>query len=444
MQPGIEFGAGAPSAIGVPGAIGIALRFIVLLFPALAVAVNGGANGSLFAAVLLCLAALALTGRRDPAAVAEPSRRMLQAYAMAMAAPLLLLAAVQAMHGHPAMGAMGSAGRFLLAVPVAFVMVRVGRSLVPWADCSFAAGALAAGAVMLFLPREWQPGRWGSAFLDPINFGGLAVLLGVLSLLSIDWYRRDPAPVRALKVAGFVAGIVASVPTGARGAWLALLAVIVLLAFTSLRGRSAAFRLALWTSLTALLCAAFVTVQPLSDRFDLIVSDLDSYFVQGNRDTSLGVRLQIWRTALLSFAGNPLLGLGGDGFEHAIDGYVRLGVLTEEAARYARGEMHNAYLAFAVDYGLPGLLAIVGVFAVPAVVLAQQLASDPVRRRAALLGLVIVAMYASYALSVDVFRLKMMVAFYALATATMVAIALAGAEVHGPSTTGAGLPAGSR
>ena len=407
------------------------LQAIVLLCPALTVAVKGGANGSLMLAAALSV--FALLRRRGPAEVGLPRAddEALRAYLLAMASPVLVLLAVQTLHGASwAVGAVSSSARFLLAVPLALVAVRMGRDLVPWADASFALGALAAGAVMLFVPREWSLGRWGSPFLDPINFGALALLLGMLSLLSVDWWRRDPPAVRLLKIAGFASGLAASVPTGARGPWLAVLIVIAVLAITTLRDRPPGVRIAVWASLAAVLLAAFATVDAFRGRFDLMAVDLGSFFWGGERDTSPGVRLQIWQAALTAFAEHPLLGLGGGGFAARVDGYLASGVLSPLAAEAARAEMHNSYLAYAADFGIPGLLAIVAVFAVPAAAFARRLEADPACRRAALMGLVVVTLYASCAISVDVFKLKMMAAFYAVATAFLAAIAFAGAGSH--------------
>jgi O-antigen ligase len=432
MQPTVE---------GEGSGIRRGLQLIVLSCPALTIAVKGGANGSLMLAAALSLWVLLRQPRPAAGAALGGDAQALRAYALAMAAPVWVLLAVQSLHGGPwAVGAVSSSARFLLAVPLVIVAARIGLRLAPWADASFALGALGAGAVMLLAPREWSPGRWGSAFLDPINFGGLAVLLGVLSLLSVDWRRRDPLPLRLLKIGGFAAGLGASIPTGARGPWLAMLVLIAVLALTTLRGRRPALRVALWGSLAAAMLVAFATVDALRGRFDLMAADLGGFFWGGERDTSPGIRLQIWRAALLAFAERPLLGLGGGGFAAAVDGYLAAGVLSPLAAEAARAEMHNSYLAYATDFGLPGLLAVTAVFAVPAAAFARGLGGDPLRRRAALMGLVVVTLYAACAISVDVFKLKMMAAFYAAATAFLAAMALggpAGNGQHGQGRSGA-------
>jgi O-antigen ligase len=406
------------------------LQLIVLLCPALTVAVKGGANGSLMIAAALSLLVLLRRGGPAEGRAVGRSNELVRTYAMAMAAPVFALLVVQTLHGGPwAVGAVSSSARFLLAVPIVLVMWRFGGSLVPWADASFALGAVAAGAVMLLSPREWSVGlgRWGSAFLDPINFGGLSLLLGVLSVLSLDWYRRDPWAVRVLKIAGFVSGFCASVPTGARGPWMALLVVIALLALTTLRRHSTARRIVIWSLVTSALLFTFATIDSFRGRFDLMATDLGSFFLGGERDTSPGIRLQIWRAALLAFAEQPLLGLGAGGFANAVDRYVGLGLLSPLAAEAARAEMHNGYLAFAANFGIAGLLAIVAVFVVPAAAFARRLGADAVRGRAALMGLVVIVMYASSAITVEVFALKMMAAFYAACTAFLAAIAFSDA-----------------
>ena len=432
MQSRIEVGGRDSAARAAARALQLALQAVILLFPALSIAVKKGANASLMLAAALSLVLLVprlgsrLSG--DAGRFPEPVRT----YAFAMLSPLLILVAVQTLHGGSwAVGAINSSARFVLAVPVVLVVWRMGRAVIPWADPAFAVGGIAAGAVMLLLPREWSPGlgRWGSAFLDPINFGGLALLLGVLSLLSVDWYRRDPTPMRVLKIAGFACAFVASVPTGARGPWLALMVLIPVLALTTLRRQTVGLRLAIWTSVAALLFAAFVSVDAFRGRFDLMALDLGSFFSGGDRDTSPGIRLQIWRAALMAFAEQPLLGLGGGGFARAVDAYVGLGVLSPLAAEAARAEMHNSYLAYAADFGIPGLAAIVAVFAVPAALFLRRLGAERVRARAALMGISIVVMYAACALTVDVFALKMMAAFYATATAVVAAIAFGDAPV---------------
>jgi O-antigen ligase len=70
------------------------------------------------------------------------------------------------------------------------------------------------------------------------------------------------------------------------------------------------------------------------------------------RQNSIGLRLEMWRTAGTIFAAHPLAGAGPQAFQRAW--WQRF---PEPGARFA--EPHNAYLFYAAAYGLPGLLALV-------------------------------------------------------------------------------------
>jgi O-antigen ligase len=67
---------------------------------------------------------------------------------------------------------------------------------------------------------------------------------------------------------------------------------------------------------------------------------------------SIGLRLEMWRTAAAIFAAHPLAGAGPQAFQRTW--WQRF---HEPATRFS--EPHNAYLFYASAYGLPGLLALV-------------------------------------------------------------------------------------
>lgn len=50
----------------------------------------------------------------------------------------------------------------------------------------------------------------------------MALLLGFLSLFSVNWIRMDHPIVKLLKIIGLIAGLSISVLSGARGGWVAI------------------------------------------------------------------------------------------------------------------------------------------------------------------------------------------------------------------------------
>lgn len=108
---------------------------------------------------------------------------------------------------------------------------------------------------------------------------------------------------------------------------------------------------------------------------------------------------------------------------------AREGRLTPMAADFGQGETHNQLLAYAVDYGLVGLLGMLAVFVGPAWLFWRSLRAhertSAVRsaQRAALMGLVFVVGFFIFGLTVEIFNLKVTAAFYATLVAVLGAFA---------------------
>jgi O-antigen ligase len=183
-----------------------------------------------------------------------------------------------------------------------------------------------------------------------------------------------------------------------------------------------------------LLASTFAS-QTVRERFASVQTDLTSLSA-GQPDTSTGIRLELWKAAGQLIAEHPVLGLGAHGYRLAMPTMAKEGVLTPTAAEYGMGEVHNQVLAYFVDYGLLGLLAILGVYIGPACffIRAARLSHSPRAHRAALMGLMTAVAFAVFGLTVETFNLKVTVAFYA----TMVSLfaAFANAAEPAPSRQG--------
>lgn len=100
------------------------------------------------------------------------------------------------------------------------------------------------------------------------------------------------------------------------------------------------------------------------------------------------------------------------------------GVLTPWIAKLGEGEVHNDILSKASQMGLFGLLSIVAIYAVPAWLFARVLRlDDPGRRIAGQMGLALVCAFFMDGLTVEMFDLTMMTAFYALTVTVLLACA---------------------
>lgn len=393
----------------------------LLIFPAATMAVRGGANALLLAGTALSLVwAVWSLGTRAKSSVrvdadaAASERRWLLYVGLALCAPLLATFASEVRYDKFVFNLLDAPSRFVAAVPLLLALRRLPARVLAASDLSFALGAFASLGVIVFAPHDWGDGRLGSRFLDPIHFGDVALVLGLMSALSLHWWRSDSKAARAFKFAGLGAGLLASVMTGSRGAWLALPLLILLLVV--LRRRSGKSLLQwLWLPLAGIVLAAgaYWGSAGVRERVASVAGDLVLYR-QGNLDTSIGIRLQLYRAAAREIPEHPVFGLGPNGFAESMTPLVAQGAVTPVAAQFGRGETHNQMLAYTANYGLLGALAGIALYLVPAMLFwRSRAAADPGVRKAARLGLVFVLGFVVFGCTVETFDLKMIASFYA-------------------------------
>ena len=130
--------------------------------------------------------------------------------------------------------------------------------------------------------------------------------------MTINWNQTDSYIVRALKIASLVGGFNASLLSGSRGGWLAIPAVFV--TWVALMGKRIPRRAIALGSIELIIgmIGLYFFASQVSIRLNELSTDLST--LETKRDTSIALRLQIWRAALHVFAKNPIFGVGPDEF----------------------------------------------------------------------------------------------------------------------------------
>ncbi len=346
------------------------------------------------------------------------------AFALAMASPVLAIFMSQAYHGNFDSQYYDWAFRFLLAIPIFLALRQTNLRTITVLQFGLPLGALA-GLVMLTLhPYMWDPSRaTTSQAFNLIHFGDTALILGFLSLFSINWDRKDPALVLMLKFCGFLAGIYMSIQSGQRGGWIAIPPLLLLWVMAHNREN-------LWLKFSVAIMAviasiwlSYAMIEVVRYRMDMIANDLGDY-AHSNKDTSLGIRLQLWQAALHLFIENPFFGVGPDGFARAMPALNASGMLTPEAARMGNAEVHNEILAKCAGTGLFGLISILSVYLVPLFIFWRSAKSTtPTVRMAGFMGICLILGFFIFGLTVEIFNLIMTSAFFSLTLAVLMAAA---------------------
>lgn len=391
-----------------------AAALLLLAYPVLMLTIKGGMNTVFLFMLLLALAVWVVRPAGMSAVAWKPEWT---AYVAAMFLLSFAILVSQMAHQNIAAHPHDAASRYWLAIPIFLLLHRLPLRVIGMLQYAFPLGAIGG---LLMATRE-PAGRLIIATLDRIHFGDFELILGMLSLFSLNWFGRDTLALRLLKILGCVAGVWASLASGSRGGWLAIPLFIGLFFYFSMGKLSLKMITASLLAATLAMAAGYFAVSTFHHRVNALAHDVVA-FDQGNRDTSTGVRWQLYKAAADVFYRHPFVGVGPEGFASEVRPMVEAGKLTPDAAQLGRGEVHNDILAKAAGMGVLGLIAILAGYLIPLRLFwrATKSGSDRVRR-SGILRVVFVSGVFVFGLTVEFLNLTMATAFYSFTVAVLLA-----------------------
>lgn len=386
----------------------IAVGALVFMFPFLSLITKGGISAISFCFVI---AALFVFGQASTVLRRHWSDVGMVVLAFAVNFLFALMQAATQDGAH--MGSLEKPLRMLAAVS-ALVLVLALRPSRKWLWWGVALGALA-GAFFVGYQR-WAYGldRPGG-LINPITFGDLSLCLSLIALVSAIDLRGTS--LRWLPAVGALAGLAGMILTGSRGGWVAFaFSALVFVRYSRviMRGRLVGFLIGL-TCLLAI--AAYLLPQTtMRERAREGMANVATYFNGGSSYTNIGLRLELWKGAIIMIEENPILGL-------SISAYQARLVAMAEQGQINRGVMpvqhvHNDALHAMVTGGLFGLLIWAFTLAAPFIFFARMLsgARDISSELLALslAGMLVVVCYFSFGLTEVIFWSVKGSMFYAL------------------------------
>lgn len=222
-----------------------------------------------------------------------------------------------------------------------------------------ATGGLAAAAFSLLSIMLHPAYRVGAPITNPIAFGQIAAILGIISLAGL--FKFDKGKARVFFGLAFLASTFSVVASGSGGALLGFMAGTFLLLIWSFRLHiSFSYRLYF---LALFVLAASLLTPLLISKYIQINSDILSTLAGNGMGTSQGQRLIMWSMALKSFSQNLVFGVGpGHGHAVFVD-FCKSNICTSDFSRF-KG-VHNQYLDVLMNAGLIGfsgwLVFVIGV-----------------------------------------------------------------------------------
>lgn len=263
--------------------------------------------------------------------------------------------------------------------------------------------------------------------IPTIPFGNIALLMGVLALLSIGWNGPSEKVAIALKLIAGGSAMYGSYLSQTRGAWLAL-PVFMMIAFALARNLRLRHRLVFFVAALVLLSSSYPLSRAIQNRIDQAVTDVSHYLDATDRDTSLGIRLQLWRSSWLLFKESPVFGIGPEQFPRALQQLAARHEISAAAA--AHPHSHNELLFHMTILGIPGLLAILSLYLVPGFYFFREITHPDLRTRTvAAMGLALVLGFFIFGLTDVMFFWTVSHTFYVIVLAALFAHLVKGKEL---------------
>lgn len=369
--------------------------------------------------LLLALVALALSVAYTSVPLADGWRGWAK-YAKLLLIPLLLLTLRSRAEAMTALRVLLLAHVFVL---ITTLLLAAGFA-VPWVE---------ARRLPINRPGDIAPFVPYSGYLDQsmmtAAFVGMAWFLGgVQADRRLRWGLWAAAALGAASLLTLIPG---------RSGQLALIIVCLLAMFWSpaLRRRP---QFAVLPVLA--LVAAFWASSGFTARMTLMATEAQAYQTQTVRDTSTGVRLTLWESAVQLIAERPALGHGAGSTTHELQRIMS--ARNVAVATATRPNAHQEYLQWGVQLGVPGLLLFVALL----LALARDFQrAEPLPRQ---MGLAVLAVFALVCLFNSALTDAFIGEYFCAALGLLLALAAAGrretvapAPMQGTTTSARSAPA---
>ncbi len=257
---------------------------------------------------------------------------------------------------------LGNELMFLWIIPVYFLIREYKFSL----DAFFAGIILSIPIIFLFSLYEYYYvstpvliGAYSQLFLGPIT---VLLLLFYAEAYKVFFGRKNIFWVLPII---YALGLFVIIFTFARSAYLTLIigtTVYVVLFLGRLR-----YKLIAGTFLV-IIFVSLISIEKVNDRVMTAVNNVENYINEKNINsnkinTSVGIRLEMWRSSQYAIKSHPLFGIGAANHSNFIKKYIKQGKVHAGVAKH--GHLHNSFVEVISSKGIVGLIILLLLFYYP-------------------------------------------------------------------------------
>ncbi|MGF1680931.1 O-antigen ligase family protein [Photobacterium minamisatsumaniensis] len=209
--------------------------------------------------------------------------------------------------------------------------------------------------IYLDLPR----GAW------PINAIPQATLSAIIALLAFCLSQKFTGKMRGVALLSFMLGTIAVVLSQTRGIWLAYSCTLLILIFLHARHLVLNKKVIL-ISIAAIFSTGFLFKPIIEHRVKQTQYELNK-ITSGNLNTSIGLRLQMWKISSKIVADNWVLGTG-DEHKARFDLLAEQGEVSAYFVKHRPPHYHNQYIDRYIKNGVVGLALLLALLITPIVI----------------------------------------------------------------------------
>ncbi|MGX2966548.1 O-antigen ligase family protein [Ursidibacter sp. B-7004-1] len=212
-----------------------------------------------------------------------------------------------------------------------------------------------------------------------IQAGDISMTLGVLSIvITLYLYTQNNYKLAILYLIFAVLGINASVLAGTRGAWISIIITLPLIFLLYKKYLNKLFYITVIIFL--ILFIGFSINSPIvKNRINLIQQEYSSYIENNNATTSIGARLDMWKSSTLAIIEKPIFGWGADGYSQLTHKQAENKIIHQNTTTF--NTPHNQFLDAGTKRGVIGILGLLAIFFVPLIYFYKRLNSTNLQER---------------------------------------------------------------
>lgn len=311
---------------------------------------------------------------------------------------------------------------FLVLIPILPALATVKKNLV----LPYLIGTCIAGFVVLCITIyqvHLHEFVHATGFYNLIMFGSMATVLALSCFIGL-FFIKDNRLFFSFLLLSLAFALYAAILSGARGAWIGFLAGVPL-SLILMRGLMPKKRL---IHASILICLTVITTgiagrNMISQRMANTFMYLKTYQSEKAKLDGMGVRVILWRAALMIWSQNPVLGTGLGDYEHDLVKMVKNGEI--EPPDYYDTEYNYAHNIFFESLACTGILGILSmIFATIVMPLlfffkARKSSNIDFNSYAAVFGIVSIIAFCIFGLTENWMAHKQLVMTYSLILAIM-------------------------